>query len=150
MSDQTKENKPQFELQHIYVKDVSFESPNTPEVFKKKWEPEISLDLNTKSRPIEKELFDIVLTVTVNAKVADSVAYIAEVQQAGIFSVKHFEQGQLEQFLAVFCPNILYPYAREAISSLIVKGGFAPLYLAPVNFDALYAQEQQKAVQKKA
>ena len=150
MTDQVKKDDQQaaFELQHIYIKDVSFEAPGTPEIFKEKWEPQINIELNSQSRKLDPEIFDVVVTLTVTVKNSDKNAYIAEVQQAGIFMVKNFQESQLEHFLAVYCPNILYPYVREVISSLVIKGGFSPLYLAPVNFEALYKQQKEQATKK--
>ena len=144
------EQQPQFELKHRYVKDISFESPHAPEIFQQEWEPKISVDLSTEARDLSEQAYEVTLMVTVTAHSGDDKAskeaYIAEAKQSGIFMVRNFSKDQLEHFLNVYCPNILYPYIRETISGLITKGGFAPLYLAPVNFEALYSQ--QKAEKK--
>ena len=140
----------QFTLQRIYTKDVSFESPSTPKIFRQNWQPNVNVDLNTKSSRIDEEgNFEVVLTLTVTAKVEEDTAFLVEVQQAGIFYVVGIEGEPLRQVLATVGPNILFPYARENIDSLVVKGGFPALMLAPVNFDALYRQAlAQQAAQE--
>lgn len=143
----------QFGIQKIYVKDISFETPNSPAIFAEtKWEPEVNVQLNSRAAPMENDHHEVVLTVTVTAKLGDKTAYLAEVQQAGIFQAAGFEQDQKNHLLGAFCPNVLFPYAREAVSDLINRGGFPQMLLAPVNFDALYAQhlQQQKAAQAEA
>ena len=136
----------QFVMQRIYTKDISFESPATPAVFRKQWQPKINIDLNTKSDKIDEEgNFEVVLTITVTAKVDDETAFLVEVQQAGIFFIKGFEGEVLRRLLGTAAPNILFPYARESIDGIVVKGGFPALMLAPVNFDALYQQALAQA-----
>jgi preprotein translocase subunit SecB len=131
----------QFAMQRIYSKDLSFESPATPGVFKKQWQPKVNVDLNTKSDKIDEEgNFEVVLTITLTAKVEEETAFLVEVQQAGIFFIAGFEGEELRRILGTAAPNILFPYAREAIDAVCVKGGFPPVMLAPVNFDALYQQ----------
>lgn len=134
------ENQPQFALQRIYVKDLSFESPNSPDVFQEQWKPQVSLDLNTSHSKLSDNQFEVVLSLTVTAKVGEKVAYIVEIQQGGVFMVQGIEGPQLGQILGAYCPNILFPYAREAIDGVVNKGSFPALMLAPVNFDAIYAQ----------
>ncbi len=136
----------EFGLQRIYLKDVSLETPNSPEIFKQAWRPEVSVNLNSEAKPLAEDLFEVVLTVTVTAKQDDKTAYLVEVQQAGLFGARGFPAQEMGPMLGSFCPNILFPFAREAISDLVVKGGFPQMLLAPVNFDALYTkhvQEQQ-------
>jgi preprotein translocase subunit SecB len=131
----------QFAMQRIYNKDLSFESPSTPEVFKKQWQPQVNVDLNTKSDKIDEQgNFEVVLTITITAKIEEETAFLIEVQQAGIFFIAGFEGEELRRILATAAPNILFPYARECIDAICVKGGFPPIMLAPVNFDALYQQ----------
>ncbi|PXX93652.1 protein-export chaperone SecB [Marinobacter vulgaris] len=132
--------QPQFALQRIYVKDLSFESPNSPAVFQDQWKPQVNLDLNTAHNKVSDSQYEVVLSLTVTAKVDEKVAYIVEIQQAGVFLVKGIEGAQLGQMLGAYCPNILFPYAREAIDGVVNKGSFPALMLAPVNFDAIYAQ----------
>ena len=136
----------QFAMQRIYNKDVSFESPSTPNIFKKQWQPQVSVDLNTKSDKVDEQgNFEVVLTITITAKVEEETAFLVEVKQAGIFLVTGFEGENLRRILGTAAPNILFPYARENIDSLCVKGGFPPVMLAPVNFDALYQQALAQA-----
>ncbi|EEB77667.1 MAG: protein-export chaperone SecB [Halioglobus sp.] len=131
----------QFAMQRIYTKDISFESPATPDVFKKQWQPAVNVDLNTKSDKIDDNgNFEVVLSVTITAKVDEETAFLVEVQQAGIFMIAGIEGEDLRRVLGTAAPNILFPYARESIDSLCVKGGFPPVMLAPVNFEALYQQ----------
>lgn len=134
----------QFSIQKIYCRDVSFETPNSPQIFTDKWEPELKIDLHTAVNPLAENVFEVVLTVTATVKVADKTAFLAEVQQAGIFNVAGFEKKQLDAMLGSYCPNILFPYAREVISELVNKGGFPQLILQPVNFDAVYTQHLQQ------
>jgi preprotein translocase subunit SecB len=138
---QQEQPQQQFAMQRIYNKDISFESPATPGVFKKQWQPQVNVDLNTKSDKIDEQgNFEVVLTITITAKIEEETAFLIEVQQAGIFFITGFEGEDLRRILGTAAPNILFPYARESIDSLCVKGGFPPVMLAPVNFDALYQQ----------
>ncbi|MCB1675300.1 MAG: protein-export chaperone SecB [Halioglobus sp.] len=131
----------QFAMQRIYSKDLSFESPATPGVFRKQWQPKVNVDLNTKSDKVDEQgNYEVVLTITLTAKVEEETAFLVEVQQAGIFFISGFEAEDLRRILGTTAPNILFPYARETIDSVCVKGGFPPVMLAPVNFDALYQQ----------
>ncbi|HCU64854.1 MAG TPA: protein-export chaperone SecB [Rheinheimera sp.] len=134
----------QFAIQRIYVKDVSFEAPNSPAIFRKEWTPEVKLDLDTRSEKLDDNTFEVVLSLTVTATIGQETAFLCEVQQAGIFSVPALNDAQMAHMLAAFCPNILFPYAREAVSSLVNRGTFPQLNLAPVNFDALFAQYMQQ------
>jgi len=144
----------EFNIQRIFVKDISFECPNSPTIFKKEWAPEVSMDIDTKSQKLEDGVYEVVLTLTTTAKVGEDVAFLCEVQQAGIFSVGQLEGPQMAHCLNAFCPNILFPYAREAVSSLVTRGTFPQLNLAPVNFDALFQnammQKQAEAEAEKA
>ena len=139
----------QFTMQRIYAKDVSFESPASPDIFRQNWQPNVNVDLNTRSsKADETGNHEVILTITVTAKMEDKSAFLVAVQQAGIFFAAGIEEDSLKQILATVAPNILFPYAREAIDALVVKGGFPPLMLAPVNFDALYQQAMaQQAAQ---
>lgn len=129
-----------FALQRIYVKDISFESPNSPAVFQKQWKPEVKMDLNTKNNKLGDDHFEVVVSVTLTVTVDSMTAYIVEIQQAGIFVLQGLEGGHLAQALSAFCPNLLFPYLRETIDSVVVKGSFPAMMLAPVNFDAIFAQ----------
>ena len=144
MSEQTQEST--FVLQRIYVKDVSFESPKSPEAFLKQWKPGVALELNTSNVSIGEDNFEVTLGLTVTAKnEAEEVIYLIEIQQSGIFLIKGMTEQALGQTLGSFCPSLLFPYAREAIDSIVTKGSFPPLMLAPVNFDAIYAQATARA-----
>lgn len=149
----TEENKaaaaenqgPMMSLQKLYVKDASFEVPNAPQVFQEQGQPEINLNMNQKVNKLSDEAYEVTLTATVTCKVNDKTAYLAEVAQAGIFSMKNFEDQALHQTLGIYCPNVLFPYVRQEIGNKVVSGGFQPLLLQPVNFEQMYAQQMQKA-----
>jgi preprotein translocase subunit SecB len=143
MTDETQAPQQQVNLEKIYLKDVSFETPNSPMVFTKEWQPEVNVDLATNGQGIKDNLYETVLTLTVTAKTDGEVAFLAEVHQAGIFDIRGFSEEQMAPLLGIFCPTTLFPYAREAISELVSKGGFPQMLLNPVNFEALYAQSQQ-------
>ncbi|EHR41540.1 MULTISPECIES: protein-export chaperone SecB [Alishewanella] len=134
----------QFAIQRIFVKDISFEAPNAPAIFRKEWKPEVKLDLDTRSEKLEDNVYQVILSLTVTTTVGEETAFLCEVQQAGIFSIGALEEPQMAHMLAAFCPNILFPYAREAVSNLVNRGTFPQLNLAPVNFDALFAQYLQQ------
>lgn len=144
MADENNAVEKQFSIQKIYTKDLSFETPNTPSIFTAKWEPAVDFNLATNVSPLEQNLFEVTLKVTITVKCADVTAYLVEVNQAGIFALGGFTDQEMGPMMGSFCPNILFPYAREAISDLVTRGGFPQLLLAPVNFDALYAQHLQQ------
>jgi preprotein translocase subunit SecB len=139
---------PQFALQRIYLKDASFESPRSPLVFQSQWQPKINFDIKTKSEKVQDGVYEVVLVLTVEAELEETPAFVVEVQLAGVFTAKDFGEEQLAQLLATVCPNILFPYAREAVDNLVVKGSFPALMLSPINFDALYAQQMQAQAEK--
>ena len=139
---------PQFSLQRIYVRDLSFEAPKSPAIFRQEWTPSVALDLNTRQKALEGDFHEVVLTLSVTVKNGEEVAFIAEVQQAGIFLIQGLDEASMSNTLGAFCPNILFPYARETLDSLVTRGSFPALMLAPVNFDALYAQELQRMQQE--
>lgn len=146
MAEEAAAKQQQFTVQRIYTKDLSFESPSTPEIFKKQWQPKVAVDLNTKSDTLDQEgNFEVVLSVTITARMDEAIAFLIEVQQAGIFFIKGFEGEELRRILATAAPNILFPYARETIDTICVKGGFPAIMMAPVNFDALYQQALTQA-----
>ena len=131
----------QFMIQRVYVKDSSYETPNTPAVFQQQWEPELTLDLNTAHTKLEENVYEVVLTVTATVANQKVTAFLVEVKQAGIFTIQGAPTDQVDHLLNSFCPNILFPYAREAITSQVIRGSFPQLVLAPINFDALYMQQ---------
>ncbi len=150
MAEENQEQEKQFSIQKIFTKDISFETPNSPKIFTEKWEPSVDFNLATNAVPLEESLFEISLTVTVTVKTGETIAYLAEATQAGIFSLAGFDDQEMGPMVGSFCPNILFPYVREVISDLVAKGGFPQLLLAPVNFDALYSQHLQQAQQQNA
>lgn len=145
------QNGPQLALQRIFTKDISFETPNSPAIFTEKWEPNVNIDLNSTGNQVQEGVYEVVLTVTVTTKVGEKTAYLAEVQQAGIFIISGFSEQDMGGLLNSYCPNMLFPFAREVVADLVNKGSFPQLLLAPINFDALYAQHLQKqAAQEKS
>jgi len=147
MSDETQNSvaagaeqaQPQFAIQRVYTKDVSFETPNSPAIFQKDWKPEIKLDLDTRSNKLADDTYEVVLAVTVTATVEGQVAFLAEVQQAGIFTIGNLPEAGIAHTIGAFCPTTLFPYARETVANLVNRGSFPQLNLAPVNFEALFA-----------
>jgi preprotein translocase subunit SecB len=144
------EGERQFAIQRIYTKDVSFESPNSPDIFRGEWKPNNELNLNTKVNRLADTSYEVVLSVTVTTSVGDKTAFIAEVQQGGIFTLSGFSEQELGPMLGAYCPNLLFPYAREVVSDLVTKGSFPQLVLQHVSFDALFAQHQQQAAAQSA
>jgi len=132
-----------FEIQRIYVKDISYEAPNTPHTFVDEWKPEVQLNLETKSSRVQEDVHEVVLSVTATVNSGKKSAFLIEVKQAGIFLITGIPSDQLRQMLGSFCPEILFPYAREVISDTVIRGGFPQLILAPVNFNALYVQHME-------
>lgn len=137
------DNGPEFAIQRLYIKDLSFEAPSSPQIFLEEWHPELNMDLGTKVNDLGEDNHEVVLTVTVTVSMKESNIFLAEVQQGGIFTIKNFPKEEMRPMLGSFCPNILYPYAREAITDMVTRAGFPQLYLAPVNFDALFEQHEQ-------
>ncbi|TQV65996.1 protein-export chaperone SecB [Exilibacterium tricleocarpae] len=135
----------QFAMQRIYLKDLSFEAPMGVEAFKKQWKPQVNQELNTKTNRVDDDNYEVVLTLTITAKIDEETAFLTEIQQAGLFLVKGIEGQQLAQVLNTMCPQILFPYAREAVDNIVTKGSFPPLMLPPINFDALFAQAMAQA-----
>ena len=140
MSDEQQTDR-QFAIQRIYTKDISFESPNAPQVFISEWEPKINVDLSTEIQALSENTIQVVLTVNVVAKHEDKAAFLVEVQQAGIFLAKGFSEEELGPLMGIGAPNALYPYAREVVSDLITRGSFPQFTLQPVNFEHMYAQQ---------
>ena len=140
----------EFNIQRIYIEDLSLESPGAPEVFLQEWKPEVAIDLDSSAKSIAEGVYLVVLSVTttVHSQYDDNSnkkpIFLAEVKQAGIFTAAGFKKEDLEHLLGSFCPGVLFPYAREVISSLSIKAGFPPLYLAPINFDAYYAEKKKQ------
>ncbi|MEE4283504.1 MAG: protein-export chaperone SecB [Pseudomonadales bacterium] len=141
--------QPQLRIERMYLKDASFESPGTPSIFSEQWRPETQVDINTTVNNLGDNRHEVVLAVTVTSKRdGDRVAFVAEVHYAGIFVINGLDAQQLHQVIGIACPNTLFPYVRENLDSLVVRGGFPAMQLAQVNFEALYAQAMQKANKK--
>ncbi len=140
----------QFSVQRIYTRDISFETPNSPAIFQKEWKPEVKLDIDTRTNEIEANLYEVVLSVTVTAMLGEDTAFLCEVQQAGIFALGDMPDQNKAHTLGSFCPNMLFPYAREAVSNLVNRGTFPPLNLAPVNLDAIFAAYMKKRAEQNA
>jgi preprotein translocase subunit SecB len=137
--------QPQFSIQRVYLKDLSFETPQGPSAFKRKWQPKVSQDLNTKTNLVEEGIFEVALRVTITMTDGEDTIYIVEAEQAGLFNIKGFTDEQLPQILNTTCPGILFPYLRETLDSVVTKGSFPALLLPPINFDALFANAVQQA-----
>ena len=145
----SEDKKPGFALEKLYLKDVSVEVPNAPEIFVERDTPKISIELNNEAKPLADGYYEIALQITVTSKIGEQTAFVVDIVQAGIFVIKNIPEDGLEAVIAITCPNILFPYAREAISNFTVKAGFNPVQLHPINFEALYMQEKQKKDSKK-
>ena len=133
-------NGPAFTVEKIYVKDVSFESPNAPSIFNDQVQPELQLNLNQQVQRLGENAFEVVLAVTLTCKAEDRTAYVAEVKQAGVFGLVGLDPQSIDVLLGTQCPNILFPYVRSLVSDLIQAGGFPPFFLQPINFEGLYAE----------
>ena len=136
--------QPVFGIEKLYVKDLSVEVPNAPEIFLEREQPQIEIQLNTGGRGVGEGVFEVVLTVTVTAKLGEKTVFLVEVGQAGIFRIMNVPEEQVEPLIAVACPNILFPYAREAVSDAVTRAGFQPIVLQPVNFEGMYMQRLQE------
>lgn len=140
----------QLNVQKIYLKDASFEAPNAPQVFSEQGQPRIDLNLSQKVQNFAENTYEVVLAVTVTCKLEEKTVYLCEVQQAGIFGLAGFEAGQLDAVLGSYCPGVLLPYARQAISDLVQNGGFPPFLLQPINFDQVYAEQLKRRQETEA
>lgn len=139
------QTQPRFQIEKLYVKDLSLEIPGAPQVFLEAQTPQLDIQVGTASARFAEGLYEVVITVTVTAKAGEKTLFLAEAAQAGIFSLRNVPDADLEPLLSVACPTILYPYAREAVSDAVTRGGFPPVLLAPVSFEAIYAQRRQQA-----
>ena len=141
----TEDSGPVFAIQRIYLKDLSFETPMGPSVFQKQWQPKVNQDLNTKNTKLENDLYEVALRLTLTVTDGEDTIYILEVKQAGIFAIKGLDPKQITHVINTTCPNILFPYAREVVDSVLSKGSFPALMLPPINFDALFASALKQA-----
>lgn len=137
--------QPGFGIEKLYLKDASLEVPNAPQVFTDRTAPQVSVELANAAQKLDEGVFEVSIKVTVTAKIGEKVAFLVEVTQAGVFAIRNVPEENLEMIAAVTCPNILFPYAREAVSDLVTRAGFAPVLLNPINFEALYMQQKQQA-----
>jgi preprotein translocase subunit SecB len=144
------DQQPGFALEKLYLKDVSVEVPNSPEIFTSREAPKISIELNNETKPLADGYYEVSLQLTVTAKINKQTAFVVDLVQSGIFTIKNIPDDGMEAVLSITCPNILFPYAREAISNFTLKAGFNPVQLQPINFEALYMQEKQKKDSKKS
>ncbi|MDD4977014.1 MAG: protein-export chaperone SecB [Gallionella sp.] len=144
------QNQPVFSMDKIYVKDISLEIPHAPQIFLERESPQIDVQLHSQAAAIEQGVFEVTVTTTVTAKLGEKVMFLIEAKQAGIFQVRNVADEEIEPILAVMCPNILFPYLREVVSDVSVRGGFAPVMLNPINFDVLYQQNKQQQAQAAA
>lgn len=143
-------NQPVFNIEKIYVKDLSLEIPHAPQIFLERESPQIDVQLSTQTAAIEGDVYEVLITNTVTAKIGEKVMFLIEAKQAGIFRLGNLPKEDMEPVLAVMCPNILFPYLREVVSSVAVRAGFAPVMLNPVNFEMLYQQHKQEQAQAAA
>ena len=148
MTEAAQNTQPTFSIEKVYVKDLSLEIPNAPGIFLERDAPQVDIQLHHSSTGVEDGVYETTLTVTVTAKLKDKTMFLVEAAQAGIFVVRNLPQQDLEAVLAIACPNILFPYVREVISDVVVRAGFPPVVLAPVNFEAIYAQQRNQQQQQ--
>jgi preprotein translocase subunit SecB len=138
----SEQSQPVFAIEKIYIKDLSLEIPNAPHIFLERDTPEINMQLGGKNQNIDEELYEVLLTVTMTAKIKDRVMFLVEVQQAGIFRIRNLSDEELDSVLGIGCPNILFPYLREVVSDIVTRAGFPPVILSPVNFEAIHHQKK--------
>ena len=144
------QNQPVFSIEKLYVKDISLEIPNAPQVFLEREAPQVDIQLHHESQPVEDGVYQTLLTVTVTAKAKDKTLFLVEVGQAGIFVIRNVPPEDLDPILGIACPNILYPYVREVVSDIVTRSGFPPVVINPVNFEALYAAQKQAQAEQQA
>jgi preprotein translocase subunit SecB len=137
-----------FGVQRVYLKDASFEAPDSPEAFRRPYSPQVNFSINSRSKKVEGNIYEVVLRLTADVKQDDKTVFLVEVQQAGIFEIAGLEGERLEQVLTITCPTVLFPYGREAVDALVIKGSFPALMLAPINFEAVYAQAKRNQAEK--
>ena len=142
------EKEPTFVIERIYLKKMLFEAPNSPEIFTKEWTPDTNLQLNTAVTPLSADHYEVELTIKITVKSKGKVAFIADINQGGVFQIAGYPEDQLNHLLASYCPSNLFPYAREALANMISKGSFPEMHLSPINFDALYEQRQKEENKK--
>lgn len=145
---QEQTQQPGFSIEKIYVKDVSLEIPHAPQIFTDRTQPQVSIELSNLAQQVEENVFEVAIKVTVTSKIADKTVFLVEVTQAGIFQVRNVPAENIEMIVGITCPNILFPYLRETVSDLVVRAGFQPVLLNPINFEALFAQQKQQEAEQ--
>lgn len=143
-------NQPVFSIEKLFVKDLSVEVPNAPKIYLERDTPQVEIQMNTSANTIDEGYFEVVVSVTVTAKLVDKTVFLVEASQGGVFQIRNVPQEELEHVLGITCPNILYPYAREVISDAVVRAGFAPVLLNPVNFEAIFQAQREAKTQARA
>lgn len=143
-SNENQQAQPGFGIEKLYVKDASIEVPNAPQIFTERTAPQVNVELGNSATRLDDGVFEVAIKVTVTAKIGDKTAFLVEATQAGIFAIRNVPDENLEVILGVTCPNILFPYAREAVSDMVTRAGFAPVLLNPINFEALFMQQKQQ------
>lgn len=138
------QDQPVFSIEKLYVKDLSLEIPNAPQIFLERDAPQVDVQIQTQGKSVQEGIYDVVLSITVTAKLGERTVFLVEVAQAGIFQIRNVPEADLEGVLGIACPNILFPYAREVVSDAVTRAGFPPVVLNPINFEALYHQRQQQ------
>ena len=146
MADQ--DQTPVFAIQRVYLKDLSLEIPNAPQIFLETRQPAVEISLEVNSESISEGIYEITVTVTISTKVEEKVAFLVEVKQAGIFELRNIPEEQMEMVINVVCPNIIYPYLRSNAADVIQRSGFPPIHLAEINFESLYQQRRQQAAEE--
>lgn len=141
---------PLFNIEKLYVKDLSLEVPSAPRIFLERETPQVEVAINNEAKPIDEGYYDVIVTVTVTAKLAERIVFLVEAAQAGVFQIRNVPEQELQQVLAITCPNILYPYLRQVVSDTVVRAGFPPVMLNPMNFEAVHQARQQAAAQPPA
>ena len=150
MSQQPNPTQPMFTVEKLFVKDLSIEVPNAPKIYLEREAPQVEIQMNNVANPVDEGFYEVLLTVTVTAKIGEKSVFLVEVTQGGVFQIRGVPQQEMDVVLGVTCTNILYPYAREVVSDAVVRAGFPPVVLAPVNFDAIYQARQQAQAQPAA
>jgi preprotein translocase subunit SecB len=138
------QEQPHFSIEKLYVKDLSLEIPNAPQIFLEREAPQVDVQIQTQGKSVQDGIYDVVLSITVTAKLGEKTVFLVEVAQAGIFQIRHVPESDMEGVLGIACPNILFPYAREVVSDAVTRAGFPPVVLNPINFEALYQQRVQQ------
>jgi preprotein translocase subunit SecB len=141
------QEQPHFSIEKLYVKDLSLEIPNAPQIFLEREAPQVDVQIQTQGKSVQDGIYDVVLSITVTAKLGEKTVFLVEVAQAGIFQIRNVPEADLQGVLGIACPNILFPYAREVVSDAVTRAGFPPVVLNPINFEVLYQQRLQQATE---